>query len=106
MRELWKSVCATGVRPSGKNVPGKKRAPRHRLALVASLFLVHHFLRFVNPATDGLFIFFSVVGEEWQDKLKYFLAHRPHAFHMDDGEKLTVRLTKEHEQKDISGYLG
>ena len=26
VRELWKSVCATGVRPSGKNVPGKKRA--------------------------------------------------------------------------------
>ena len=95
MRELWKSVCATGVRPSGKNVPRKKRAPRH--GLVASHFAVSHFLRFVNPAADGLF------GEEWQDKLKYFLAHRPHAFHMDDGEKLTVRLAKDNEQKDTSG---
>lgn len=56
VRELWKSVCATGVRPSGKNVPGKKRAPRHHL--VASHFAVSHFLRFVNPAADGLFIFF------------------------------------------------
>ncbi|CAK9051953.1 Uncharacterized protein SCF082_LOCUS28465 [Durusdinium trenchii] len=56
VRELWKSICQTGVRPSGKNVPGKKR--------------------------------------EWQDKLKYFLAHRPHAFQLD-GEKLSVRLVEE-----------
>eukprot|EP00435_Cladocopium_sp_Y103_P048779 s1206_g14.t1 len=63
VRELWKSVCATGVRPSGKNVPGKKR--------------------------------------EWQDKLKYFLAHRPHAFRLDDGEKLTVRLVENREEEQL-----
>ena len=31
--------------------------------------------------------------KEWQDKLKYFLAHRPHAFQLD-GEKLSVRLVE------------
>lgn len=66
VRELWKSVCATGVRPSGKNVPGKKR--------------------------------------EWQDKLKYFLAHRPHAFRLDDGEKLIVRLVENRDEESVAAF--
>ncbi|CAJ1373396.1 unnamed protein product [Effrenium voratum] len=60
VRELWKHVCATGVRPSGKNVPRKKR--------------------------------------EWQDKLKYFLAHHPAVFQLDDGG--TVRLVDD-KDKDV-----
>ena len=71
--------------------------------LRTSLLAISWDLSILLPAVCSSF---SVVGEEWQDKLKYFLAHRPHAFHMDDGEKLTVRLTKENELKDISGYLG
>ena len=38
--------------------------------------------------------------EEWQDKLKYFLAHRPHAFRLD-GEKLTVRLVENREEEQL-----
>ena len=43
--------------------------------------------------------------EEWQDKLKYFLAHRPHAFRLDDGEKLTVRLVENRDEEQLQFYL-
>ena len=56
VRELWKSVCATGVRPSGKNVPGKKRAPRHRL--VASHFAVSHLLEICQSCYRRFVYFF------------------------------------------------
>lgn len=54
VRELWGRICTTGVRPSGKNQPKKKR--------------------------------------EWQDKLKYFLSHRPAAFQVEDGPVAGVKL--------------
>ena len=47
VRELWKSICATGVRPSGKNVPRKKRAAWHatckgfQVTQVVCLFSAH-----------------------------------------------------------------
>lgn len=54
VQDVWARVCGTGVRPSGKNVSGKKR--------------------------------------EWQDKLRYFLSHRPHDFEVDVGPPARVHL--------------
>ncbi|CAE6933725.1 ANKRD50 [Symbiodinium sp. CCMP2592] len=58
VRELWKQVCSTGVRPSGKGTPRKKR--------------------------------------EWQDKLKYFIAHRYESFCLEEGagSQTWVRLRR------------